>query len=386
MKRSLACILLLSVCIGSLTGCSMSRPVLEAERPESFDPDKIVVDEAALEQTNYMNDLIEAAKKEGSLIVYGSCEEEYLNKACIKFQQLYDIDVEYQRLSSGEVQAQITAENGNPSADVWFGGTTDPYNLLATDGLLEAYKAYNASHLSNAAYGDADGYWYGIYKGILGFLVNTEELESRGLETPKDWEDLADSKYKDLIWMSNYHTSGTAKLVLNTMIQKYGHEEGLNYLAELDKNVAIYTKSGSGPAKNVGTGACAIGIGFLHDGITQIVDNGYDNISLVIPESGTSYEIGATAIFKGCEHPNAAKLWMEFALSPDCVELAAEAGSYQFVVIDNAAQPAQAYKFGLDPENVMDYDFEDAKENTDTYIHDIFTKLEEAADDRFQTE
>lgn len=386
MKKSLACILLLSICVGSLTACSSNKPTLDAKRPESFDPNKIASDEATLEKNNYMNELIEAAKAEGSLVVYGSCEEEYLNKVCIKFEQLYDINVEYQRLSSGEVQTQIVAENGSPSADVWFGGTTDPYNLLATDGFLEPYEAYNASHLSNSAYRDANGYWYGIYKGILGFLVNTEELESRGLEAPDDWEDLTDAKYKDLIWMSNYNTSGTAKLVLNTMIQKYGYEEGLDYLTKLDKNVAVYTKSGSGPAKNVGSGACAIGIGFLHDGITQIVDNGYDNISLVIPQSGTSYEIGATAIFKGCQHPNAAKLWMEFALSPDCVELGAEAGSYQFVVIDNAAQPAQAYKFGLDPENVMDYNFEDAKENTDTYIHDIFEKLGESADERFQTE
>ena len=37
--------------------------------------------------------------------------------------------------------------------------------------------------------------------------------------------------------------------------------------------------------------------------------------SLIIPASGTSFEIGATAIFKGAKHPNAAKLWIEFALS-----------------------------------------------------------------------
>ena len=117
-----------------------------------------------------------------------------------------------------------------------------------------------------------------------------------------------------------------------------------------------------------------------------LMSNGYDDVSLIIPKSGTSYEIGATAIFEGCKNPNAAKLWIEFALSPDCVELGVEAGSYQFMVIDNAAPPAQAYKFGLDPENVMDYDFEDAKENTNAYIEAVFEHLGEAADDRFQTE
>jgi iron(III) transport system substrate-binding protein len=332
------------------------------------------------------SDLVTAAKEEGTLVVYGSCEEDYLAAACENFQKLYGIEVQYQRLSTGEVQSKIEEEAGNPSGDVWFGGKTDPYNVAASEGLLEPYEAENASHLISDTYRDADGQWYGIYKGILGFMVNQDELDRMGIEAPKDWADLLDPKYKDLIWLSNYNTAGTAKLVVNTMIQKYGHDEGIQYLVDLDKNIQVYTKSGSGPSKNVGTGECVIGIGFLHDGITQIEDNGYGNISLIIPSSGTSFEIGATAIFKGCKHPNAAKLWIEYALSPDCVELAAQNGSYQFLVIDNAEQPAVAAEFGLDPDNVMEYDFEDAKENTTQYVEDVMNALGSAADDRFQTE
>ena len=165
-----------------------------------------------------------------------------------------------------------------------------------------------------------------------------------------------------------------------------GHDEGIAYLVELDKNIAQYTKSGSGPSKNVGTGECIIGIGFLHDGVYQILQ-GYDNIGLIIPEDGTSYEVGSTAIFEGCEHPNAAKLWIEFALSPDCVELADDAGSYQFLVIDNAAQPDALAAFPeLDPSKTIDYDFADAKENTSKYVADYFDALGAAADDRFKTE
>ena len=329
--------------------------------------------------------LIAAAKEEGELTVYGSCEEAYLNAACDKFEELYGIKVNRQRLSTGEVAAKIEEENGNPSADVWFGGTTDPYNETAAKGLLEAYEAKNASHLLGSMYRDADGYWYGIYKGILGFMVNTEELQRLGLEAPQDWDDLLKPEYKGLIWMSNPNTAGTAKLVINTMVQMKGHDEAMKYFVELDKNIAQYTKSGSGPSKKVGIGECTIGIGFLHDGITQILD-GYDNISLVIPKSGTSFEIGATAIFKGAKHSNAAKLWIEFALSPECVNIAKENESYQFLVIDNAEQPKEAAEFGLDPDNVMKYDFADAKANTSKYVEDFFNALGAAADDRFKTE
>ena len=241
-----------------------------------------------------MDDLIAAAQAEGELVVYGSCEEEYLAAACAHFQELFGIKTTYQRLSTGEVQGKIEEENGNPSADVWFGGTTDPYNICAAKGLLDPYDAVNASHLVGDMYKDADNNWFGIY------------------------------------------------------------------------------------------------IGFLHDGITQIVDNGYTNVGLVIPSSGTSFEIGATAIFKGAAHPNAAKLWIEYALSPECVELAAKNGSYQFLVIDNAEQPSQAAEFGLDPNNVMDYDFQDAKDNTTTYVEEVMNALASSgADtgaDRFKTE
>jgi iron(III) transport system substrate-binding protein len=374
MKKALALLLtgIMALSMAACGGSGSAAPAAPAAGTESS---------AAAD-----SDLVAAAKEEGTLVVYGSCEEDYLAAACENFQKLYGIEVQYQRLSTGEVQSKIEEEAGNPSGDVWFGGTTDPYNVAASEGLLEPYEAENASHLISDTYRDADGQWYGIYKGILGFMVNQDELDRMGIEAPKDWADLLDPKYKDLIWLSNYNTAGTAKLVVNTMIQKYGHDEGIQYLVDLDKNIQVYTKSGSGPSKNVGTGECVIGIGFLHDGITQIEDNGYGNISLIIPSSGTSFEIGATAIFKGCKHPNAAKLWIEYALSPDCVELAAQNGSYQFLVIDNAEQPAVAAEFGLDPDNVMEYDFEDAKENTTQYVEDVMNALGSAADDRFQTE
>ncbi|MCR5443081.1 MAG: ABC transporter substrate-binding protein [Sphaerochaetaceae bacterium] len=328
--------------------------------------------------SGYDSTLVAAAQAEGELVVYGACEEEYLSAVVENFQKMFGIKTTYQRLSTGEVQAKIEEEKGNPSADVFFGGTTDPYNMLASEGLLERYDAKNASHIAKSVYKHKDNLWYGIYTGILGFMYNQDSLKRLGLEPPKDFPDLLKPEYKGLIWLSNYNTAGTAKLVINTVIQKYGHDAGIQYLVDLDKNIEVYTKSGSGPSKNVGTGECVIGIGFLHDGIKQIVDNGYDNIGLVIPSSGTTCEIGATAIFKGAKHQNAAKLWIEYALSPDCVNLAKTNGSYQFLVLDNAEQPQIAYDFGLDPNNVINYDFDDATANTKKYVSEVMEALAKA--------
>lgn len=378
MRKKLLAIALTTMMVFTALGCSKKEETTTKS------------DNSTTTSTEESDELVEAAKKEGSLTVYGSCEEAYLSAACQKFQSMYGIQVDYQRLSTGEVYTKIEEEAGKPSGDVWFGGTTDPYNEAVAAGLLEAYQAKNASHLTASQYQDKDGYWYGIYKGILGFMVNKEELARMGIDAPKDWDDLLKPDYKGLIGISNPSTAGTAKLIINTMIQMKGHDLAMEYFKALDENIYQYTKSGSGPSKMVGPGECVIAVGFLHDGITQIL-NGYDNIELVIPASGTSYEVGATAIFKGCAHPNAAKLWIEYALSPDCVNIAKENESYQFLVIDNATQPEEAAQFGLDPENVIDYDFEDAKANTSQYVEDFFTAVTngtatDADSNRFKTE
>jgi len=84
-------------------------------------------------------------------------------------------------------------------------------------------------------------------------------------------------------------------------------------------------------------------------------------------------------------------LWIEYALSPDCVDIAKDNESYQFLVISNGTQPQEAIDFGLDPDNVIDYDFEDAKANTAQYVEDFFEAVTngsaDAADSsRFLTE
>ena len=73
-----------------------------------------------------------------------------------------------------------------------------------------------------------------------------------------------------------------------------------------------------------------------------------------IPKEGTSFEVGATAIFKGAAHPNAARLWVEFCLTPEAVNLSKTAQAFQFLVLKDAEQPEEATRYGLDPDNVIE--------------------------------
>ena len=66
------------------------------------------------------------------------------------------------------------------------------------------------------------------------------------------------------------------------------------------------------------------------------------------------------------------------------MNLAKDNESVQFLVLDNAEQPKEATEFGLDMNNTIAYDFEDAKANTSKYVEDFFAAV--GTDDRFKTE
>lgn len=68
--------------------------------------------------------------EEKELNLLAGCEEPYRNAVADAFAKKYNVKVNRIRKSSGEIQSQLENENGNPSCDVIFGGTTDPYNDL----------------------------------------------------------------------------------------------------------------------------------------------------------------------------------------------------------------------------------------------------------------
>lgn len=334
-----------------------------------------------------MEELLAAARAEGELTVCGSCEEAYLAAACQRFEELFGIPTTYQYVASGSVQTQSQGTPGHPAADVWFGGSAEDCAACGDAGLLASYDAAHASHLTDDLYRDAEGLWYGISVDPLGFVVDRDMLKRMAIDAPTGWAELLDFRYQELLWTSNYTYDGAGQLLLRAVRQQPELFGGDNYLLTLDENVALYAASDAAVTRCLGTGECVIGISFLSDGIARIED-GCTNLRLVLPAEGTPCRIAATAIFKGAAHPNAAKLWTEFALSPACVELAAANGCFQFPVLGNAQRPSTSAA-GLDLRGVVALDQDESADVIDACIEETMTALAEAGADvsaeRFQT-
>ncbi len=279
----------------------------------------------------------------GELMVYGGSDEPHVAAVCKAFEAKTGIKTSYIRLSGNDCFTRIKEERDNPQADVWYGGTWDPYIAAAKEGLLHPYKeCKGVANYRSEQYAVGFPYWFGIYSGWIGFICDGTELKERGLKVPTSWEDLTKPEYKGLLVLANPGATGTGVMVTSILFQVFGEKKALEMIAAMDKNVTTYVKTGSGTSHQVALGEAAIGVGFLHTGLDYKVNQGYDNFVLGGPAEGTGYEVGGAAIIEGCKHLNEAKLFIEYALTPECQEIGQTVGSLQFLTVKGAKDPEAA--------------------------------------------
>jgi iron(III) transport system substrate-binding protein len=305
----------------------------------------------------------------GELNLLCVVELEWCEGQIAEFNKLYPgLLINWVRLSSGEALTRLRNEAANPQFDVWWGGPIDSYIAAANEGLLEPYDSPNAVNLRDPNLMKAeDNSWFGVYIGTLGFATNTNYLnEHPELSAPTSWDDLIKPEWKGQVMVAHPSSSGTSYTALCTILQLKGEEAGWEYQRAYASNVLQFTKSGSAPARFVGSGEAAVGIVFSHDIVKQM-DAGLP-LTLTFPAEGTGYEIGGTAIVKGAQHPDLAKLWIDWALTPAAQELGPKYQAFQAPTVIGA----QASRPELLEVNLINYDFDYCGNNKKDFV-DRFT-------------
>ena len=161
------------------------------------------------------------------------------------------------RESTGIITARLLAEKDNPQADVVWGTAASSMMVLDDQGGLEPYAPEGVDRILPEFKSDKEvPTWVGIDAWETAIVVNTEEAEKLGLPEITSYQDLLDPAFEGHIVMSNPNSSGTGFLTVSAILQLMGEDEGWNYLDELDKNIAMYTHSGSKPAKMAASGEC----------------------------------------------------------------------------------------------------------------------------------
>lgn len=300
----MAAVLLLAVA----TGCSSNESVAQANSDQSES-------DRCLDDPN-------------CIIAYTAQGESDYPKHLKLFQQRYpNIKVIVERDQTGLITDRILAEKDNPRADViWALATTSILRAVA-EGILEPYAPAgltfpDGSYRVHPRARDVEDppILVGIDVFMSAFCVNTELLKKYSLPMPTHWSDLTNPIYKGHIVMPDPSSSGTGFIAVASYLYLFGQEheqDAWKQLDALDENIVLYTVSGSEPCKMAGRGQVAIGISYGKKGVD--LHNEGEPVVAVFPEEGSGWELEVNALVKKNQIKDAAKTFLDWAISDEAM-------------------------------------------------------------------
>ncbi len=273
------------------------------------------------------------------------------------------IDVEWVRMSSGEILARIEAEASNPQASVWHAGSNTSHINASSKGLLAPYRPKIDFQLQPQLHAD-DWTWTGFYTGAIGFISNKDFLSKKGVKAPTSWKDLLNPAFAQNVAMAYPYTSGTAYTTYATLVQMLGEKETLDWWERFDKqSVFQYTKSGTGCIPMAGLGQVGVGIAFSHDIVAKGINQGYP-VVMTFPEEGTGFEVGGLSLIKGGPEPELGKQFIDWCFTTEAQNLFQQ---YSRLPVNPKATVAPG-AVTLDQVKLIDYDAIWAGNNKDLLI------------------
>ena len=234
-----------------------------------------------------------------TIVIY-TCMEQYRNDVLQDMldEEFDELNIKVKYVSTGKVTAKIDVEKQGSESDIVIAVDTAYLNKIK-DNFADLNFIDEAQYLDGLSVSDND-YKYVTWERPAGsFIVNTEILEKYNLEIPTSYEDLLKPEYKDLIAMPNPKTSGTGYFFYKDIVNQYGEEAALEYFEKLNENVKMFPESGSGPLKLLIQGEIAIALAITSTAVME--KNKGLPFEIIIPESGSPYNLTGTAMLKGRE-------------------------------------------------------------------------------------
>jgi iron(III) transport system substrate-binding protein len=252
--------------------------------------------------------VIDAARKEGKVVVYNGAGTPALPKALAAFEGKYGIRTELLEARASELRERIRTEQaaGKVLGDVSHNGSTTTALQLA-EGTFVPYGALPSAQRPVAPF-TADGTRVPIYVIQYGILVNTEMVKPA--EEPKSWKDILHPRWKGKILSDDMRALGGGAVFFMVMLQKFGKE----FHDKLAAQQPQMNRDLRGNYPRIARGEFPLYVPFTLPDALEL--KGLP-VKAILPEEGCPYVRFDGAMFKGAPHPNAARLLLDFFLGEE---------------------------------------------------------------------
>ena len=281
--------------------------------------------------------LMAAAKAEGRVDIYGTYPSENLESVLEQFKKDTGLALEYVRLPTSRMYDRVLAEFSAGKLEADYVDLTDLMLIKGwmERGILAAHKVPAFAKIQRELR-DEQGRWYFIVRPIQVISVNTEVLKEA--DFPKSWKDLLHPKYKGQIGMPHLDAGGSATTLYAFWRMKVAPDSWERLAANEPR---IYATAA--PVQNdLVRGRTSVAFTGAAGVVTQIQNKA--PLKIIFPEEGLAAFGAMGNVTTTAKHPNAARLWINYATSKYGSTLMSKTGSYG-THMDSPPPVAAGYTF-----------------------------------------
>jgi iron(III) transport system substrate-binding protein len=262
------------------------------------------------------------------IVVYTSVDQVFSEPILKLFEERYGIQVlpvyDVEAAKTTGLVNRLIAEKGRPQADVFWSGEFVQTISLKKEGVLAPYKSASAADIPGQ-YKDSDGYWTGFSGRAHVLLVNTTLVPAANY--PKSVLDLVDDKWQATKIGVAYPLFGTTANEAAALYAVLGRDKARVFYQKLhDRGIRVV--DGASVVRDlVSNGQLMMGFADTDDGC-EAMANGAPVTIVFLDQNGMGSLVipNTVGLIANAPHPDHAKKFIDFLLSPEITKSLVEAG------------------------------------------------------------
>ncbi len=262
--------------------------------------------------------VVDAAKKEGKLVIYTATLGSAYHKTVFKaFEDKYGIRIELLEARASEVRERVRIEQaaGRFVGDIHHNGSTTTW-LMMRDGNLQPHGGVpNVKNIVPPFEADATR----IPAEVISYALLINRNMVKLADEPKSWKDILGPKWTGKILSDDYRALGGGAVFFVVMYDTFGKQ----FHEALAAQKPVFSRDIANSERRVARGEFPLYIPFSLQDYGQLKSL---PIKPIVPQEGRPYVRFDLATLKNAPHPNAARVFMNFYLEVDQQLVFANAG------------------------------------------------------------